>query len=165
MTAARSAAGSGRPTGPSVQQALEEAVAAFCGETVAVQAAGRTDAGVHALGQVAHLDLEREVSLDTLRNALNHHLRPQPIVVLEAAEVAADFHARFSAQARHYRYRIVNRPAPLALERGRAWLVPGRLDAEVMHEAAQRLVGQHDFTSFRSALCQARSPRQDARPG
>ena len=100
-----------------------------------VQAAGRTDAGVHALGQVAHLDLAREVALETLRNALNHHLRPRPVVVLEAAEVAADFHARFSARARHYRYLIVNRPAPLALERGHAWFVPGRLDAEVMHEA------------------------------
>jgi tRNA pseudouridine38-40 synthase len=143
---------------PSVQQALEDAVAAFCGETVAAQAAGRTDAGVHALGQVAHLDLGRAVGLDTLRNALNYHLRPLPVVVLEAAEVAADFHARFSAQARHYRYLIVNRPAPLALERGHAWFVPGRLDAEVMHEAASRLLGQHDFSSFRSALCQAKSP-------
>jgi tRNA pseudouridine38-40 synthase len=143
---------------PSVQQALEDAVTAFCGETVTVQAAGRTDAGVHALGQVAHLDLGREVALDTLRNALNYHLRPAPVVVLEAAEVAADFHARFSARARHYRYLIVNRPVPLALERGHAWFVPGRLDAEVMHEAASRLLGQHDFSSFRSALCQARSP-------
>jgi tRNA pseudouridine38-40 synthase len=142
----------------SVQQALEDAVAAFCGEQVTVHAAGRTDAGVHALGQVAHLDLEREVRLDTLRNALNHHLRPLPVVVLEAAGVAADFHARFSARARYYRYRIVNRPVPLALERGRAWFVPGRLDAEVMHEAASRLLGRHDFSSFRSALCQAKSP-------
>jgi tRNA pseudouridine38-40 synthase len=143
---------------PSVQQALEEAVFAFCGETATLQAAGRTDAGVHALGQVAHLDLEREVALDTLRNALNYHLRPAPVVVLAAAAVAPDFHARFSARARHYRYLIVNRPAPLALERGRAWFVPGRLDAEVMHEAASRLLGQHDFSSFRSALCQAKSP-------
>jgi len=143
---------------PSVQQALEQAITAFCGETVTVHAAGRTDAGVHALGQVVHLDLEREVRLETLRNALNHHLRPLPIVVLEAAEVAPDFHARFSARARHYRYVIVNRPVPLALERGHAWFVPGRLDVEVMHEAASRLRGQHDFTSFRSALCQAKSP-------
>ena len=143
---------------PSVQQALEQAVHAFCGEAVTVQAAGRTDAGVHALGQVAHLDLERGVALDTLRNALNYHLRPAPVVVLEASEVAADFHARFSARARHYRYLIVNRPVPLTLERGHAWFVPGRLDAEVMHEAALRLLGQHDFSSFRGALCQARSP-------
>jgi tRNA pseudouridine38-40 synthase len=143
---------------PSLQQALEDAVAAFCGEAVTVQAAGRTDAGVHALGQVVHLDLGREVALDTLRNALNYHLRPAPVVVLEAAKVAGDFHDRFSARARHYRYLIVNRPAPLTLERGHVWFVPGRLDAEVMHEAASRLLGQHDFSSFRSALCQARSP-------
>jgi tRNA pseudouridine38-40 synthase len=144
--------------GPSVQASLEAAVAAFCGEEVQVVAAGRTDAGVHARGQVAHLDLGREVSVETLRNALNHHLKPQPVVVLEASAVDPDFHARFAARMRHYRYRIVNRRAPLALERGRAWLVPCRLDAEMMHEAGQRLVGQHDFTSFRSALCQARSP-------
>ncbi len=142
----------------SVQQALEDAVTAFCGENVTLQGAGRTDAGVHALGQVAHLDLAREVRIDALRNALNYHLRPAPIVVLEAAAVADDFHARFSARARHYRYRIVNRPAPLALERERAWFVPGRLDSEVMHEAASRLRGQHDFSSFRGAQCQARSP-------
>jgi len=144
--------------GPSVQASLEAAVAAFCGQEVQVVGAGRTDAGVHACGQVAHLDLGREVSVETLRNALNHHLKPQPIVVLEASAVDADFHARFAAQMRHYRYRIVNRRAPLALERGRAWLVPCRLDAEMMHEAGQRLVGRHDFTSFRSALCQANSP-------
>ena len=142
----------------SVQQALEDAVTAFCGERVTVQGAGRTDAGVHALGQAAHLDLAREVRIDSLRNALNYHLRPAPIVVLEAAAVTDDFHARFSARARHYRYRIVNRAAPLALERERAWFVPGRLDPEVMHEAASRLRGQHDFSSFRGALCQARSP-------
>lgn len=143
---------------PSVQQALEEAITAFCGEYVTLHGAGRTDAGVHALGQVAHLDLAREVGIDTLRNALNHHLRPAPIVVLVAASAAADFHARFSARARHYRYRIVNRPAPLALDRERAWFVPGRLYPEVMHEAASRLLGQHDFSSFRSTQCQARSP-------
>jgi len=144
--------------GPSVQASLEAAVAAFCGEQIQVVAAGRTDAGVHACGQVAHLDLVGEVSVETLRNAVNHHLKPQPVVVLEASAVDAGFHARFTAQMRHYRYRIVNRRAPLALERGRAWLVPCRLDAEMMHEAGQRLVGRHDFTSFRSALCQARSP-------
>jgi tRNA pseudouridine38-40 synthase len=144
--------------GASVQASLEAAILAFCGEQVQVVGAGRTDAGVHARGQVAHLDLTRPVSVETLRNALNHHLRPQPIAVLEAAAVAADFHARFSATMRQYRYRIVNRRPPLVLERGRAWQVPGHLDAEIMHEAAQRLVGRHDFTSFRSALCQARSP-------
>jgi tRNA pseudouridine38-40 synthase len=144
--------------GASVQQALEDAVRGFCGEELTVVAAGRTDAGVHALGQVAHLDLGREAAPETLRNALNHHLRPNPVVVLAAVPVAADFHARFSATARHYLYRIVNRRAPLVLEAHRAWHVPAPLDAEIMHEAAQRLIGRHDFTSFRSALCQARSP-------
>jgi tRNA pseudouridine38-40 synthase len=144
--------------GPSVQAAIEDAVRAFCGHEVQVTGAGRTDAGVHATGQVAHLDLAAEVALDTLRNALNHYLRPQPVAVLEAARVGDDFHARFSARKRRYRYRIVNRRAPLALEAGRAWLVPVPLDAEVMHEAAQHLLGHHDFSSFRSALCQAKSP-------
>jgi tRNA pseudouridine38-40 synthase len=144
--------------GPSVQETLEDALAAFCGQEVRVLAAGRTDAGVHAQGQVAHVDLEQEVPLDTLRNALNHHLRPAPVVVLEAAAVVPEFHARFSARARHYRYRIVCRRAPPALERGHAWFVPGRLDAELMQEAALRLLGRHDFSSFRSSLCQAKSP-------
>jgi tRNA pseudouridine38-40 synthase len=144
--------------GPSVQQALEEAVRAFCGEEVRVVAAGRTDAGVHATGQVAHLDLARPVTRESLRNALNYYLRPRPVVVLEAAPVADDFHARFSAQVRHYLYRIVNRRAALTLEAHLAWHVPTPLDAEVMHEAAERLTGRHDFTSFRSALCQAKSP-------
>ena len=144
--------------GPSVQETLEDAIAAFCGQEVRVVAAGRTDAGVHAQGQVAHVDLEQEVRLDTLRNALNYHLRPAPVVVLEAAEVAPQFHARFSARARHYRYRIVCRRAPPALERGHAWFVPGRLDVELMQEAALRLLGRHDFSSFRSSLCQAKSP-------
>jgi tRNA pseudouridine38-40 synthase len=144
--------------GDSVQQALEDAVRGFCGAEVEVVGAGRTDAGVHATGQVAHLDLARTVTPETLRNALNHHLRPRPITVLEAALVQDDFHARFSATTRHYLYRIVNRRVPLALEAGRAWQVPTPLDAEVMQEAAQRLVGHHDFTSFRSALCQAKSP-------
>lgn len=144
--------------GASVQQALEDAVRGFCGEQVSVVAAGRTDAGVHALGQVAHLDLSRTAAPETLRNALNHHLRPNPVAVVAAVLVADDFHARFSATARHYLYRIVNRRAPLVLEAHRAWHVPTPLDAEIMHEAAQRLVGRHDFTSFRSAMCQAKSP-------
>lgn len=143
---------------PSVQASLERAVVAFCGEQVVVTGAGRTDAGVHASGQVAHLDLTREVTSDVLRNALNHHLRPDPVVVLEAMAAAADFHARFSATMRHYRYRIVNRRAPLVLAAGQAWHVAVALDAELMHEAAQHLVGRHDFTSFRGALCQASSP-------
>jgi tRNA pseudouridine38-40 synthase len=146
--------------GASVQEELERAAARLVGQPVHAVGAGRTDAGVHATGQVAHLDLPRAVPLDTLRNALNHHLRPAPVVVLEAALVDDAFHARFSARARHYRYRIVNRRAPLALEVGRAWFVPCHLDAEAMHEAGQRLLGLHDFTSFRSALCQARSPEK-----
>jgi tRNA pseudouridine38-40 synthase len=143
---------------PSVQASLERAVTAFCGEEAVVVGAGRTDAGVHASGQVAHLDLARDVTSDVLRNALNHHLRPDPVAVLETMVVQGDFHARFSATMRHYRYRIVNRRARLVLAAGQAWHVPVPLDAELMHEAAQRLVGLHDFTSFRSALCQASSP-------
>lgn len=144
--------------GPSVQQAVEEAVRAFCGEAVTVHAAGRTDAGVHALGQVVHLDIARETSADTVRDALNFHLKPAPIAVLRAEAVGPDFHARFSATARAYLYRIVNRRAPLALDRGRAWHVLQPLDAEAMQAAAQVLVGRHDFTSFRAVLCQAKSP-------
>jgi tRNA pseudouridine38-40 synthase len=144
--------------GPSVQQALEEAICRFCGETVDCFAAGRTDAGVHAWGQVAHFDLVREAAADTVRDALNFHLKPAPVAVLKAEAVGADFHARFSAKARLYLYRIVNRRAPLAIERGRAWLVWGPLDAGAMHEAAQLLVGHHDFSSFRASLCQADSP-------
>ncbi|MCG8594344.1 MAG: tRNA pseudouridine(38-40) synthase TruA [Kiloniellales bacterium] len=144
--------------GPSVQQALEEAVTAFCGERARVHGAGRTDAGVHALGQVAHLDLEKPTKAETLRDAVNHHLKPAPVAVLAAEVAAADFHARFSATERRYLYRIVNRRAPLALERGRAWWVPRPLDAAAMHAAAQVLVGKHDFSSFRASECQARSP-------
>ncbi len=144
--------------GASVQAALEEAVLAFSGETVTVQGAGRTDAGVHAVGQVAHLDIEKHISLESLQNAINFHLRPQPVAIVHATQVADDFHARFSAVGRHYLYRIVNRRAPLVLEAGRAWNLPGLIEAEVMHEAAQRLIGKHDFTSFRSSACQAESP-------
>jgi tRNA pseudouridine38-40 synthase len=144
--------------GPSVQQALEEAIHRFCGETVDCFAAGRTDAGVHAWGQVVHFDLEREAGADTVRDALNFHLKPAPIAVLKAESAAADFHARFSAKARLYLYRIVNRRAPLAIERGHAWLVWAPLDAGAMHAAAQLLVGHHDFSSFRASLCQADSP-------
>ena len=144
--------------GPSVQQALEEAVTAFCGERARVHGAGRTDAGVHALGQVAHLDLEKPTTAETLRDAVNHHLTPAPVAVLAAEVAADDFHARFSARERRYLYRIVNRRAPLALERGRAWWVPRPLDAAAMHAAAQVLVGKHDFSSFRASECQARSP-------
>jgi tRNA pseudouridine38-40 synthase len=144
--------------GASVQEALETAVHAFSGETVTIQGAGRTDAGVHATGQVAHLDLEKEMSLESLQNAINHHLRPKPVAVIRAMPVDDDFHARFSATRRDYLYRIINRRAPLVLEAGRAWQLPGMIEAEVMHEAAQRLIGKHDFSSFRSAACQAQSP-------
>ena len=144
--------------GVSVQGVLEAAVAAFCGEHVHVQGAGRTDAGVHALGQVAHLDLPRTFEADTVRDAVNAHLRPHPVAVLTAAGAAADFDARFSARQRHYLYRIVNRRAPLALDAGRAWRVPRRLNVPAMHTAAQVLVGRHDFTTFRATECQAKSP-------
>ncbi len=144
--------------GPSVQAALEDAVAAFCGERVTAHGAGRTDAGVHALGQVAHVDIAKPTDAGTVRDALNYHLKPAPVAVLDAEAVSDAFHARFSATGRRYLYRIVNRRAPLALERGRAWFVPTRLDAAAMNDAAQILVGQHDFTSFRAAECQAKSP-------
>jgi tRNA pseudouridine38-40 synthase len=133
-------------------------VLAFCGETVTVQGAGRTDAGVHATGQVAHLDLATASDGATVREAVNFHLKPDPIAVLSAAVVDDDFHARFSAVERVYLYRIVNRRPPLTLDRGRAWRVASPLDAEAMAAAARVLIGHHDFTSFRAALCQAKSP-------
>ncbi len=144
--------------GPSIQEELERAVHAFCGETVLVQGAGRTDAGVHALGQAAHVDIERDTDAQTVRDALNAHLRPNPISVLEATAVSDEFHARFSAQARSYLYRIINRRAPLATQRDFAWHVAVSLNAELMNEAVQRLIGKHDFSTFRASMCQARSP-------
>ena len=144
--------------GVSVQGVLTDAIAAFCGHAVKVAGAGRTDAGVHALGQVAHVDLGKEWRADRVRDAVNAHLRPHPVAVLSAEKAADDFDARFSAKKRHYCYRIINRRADLALERTRAWRVPRRLDAEAMHAAAQRLTGKHDFTTFRSTECQAKSP-------
>lgn len=146
--------------GPSVQAALEKAVLDFSGETVTLHGAGRTDAGVHAIGQVAHLDLGKDMTLESLQNAINHHLRPKPIAIIRTVQVSDDFHARFSATGRQYLYRIINRRAPLVLEAGRAWHLPGMIEVEVMHEAAQRLIGKHDFTSFRSASCQAKSPEK-----
>jgi tRNA pseudouridine38-40 synthase len=146
--------------GPSVQGAIEKAVLSLTGEAVSIRGAGRTDSGVHAMGQVAHLDLTREWASHTLRNALNAHLTlaRERVSILDAAEAPPDFDARFSAVRRHYLYRIISRPSPLALEARRAWWVPKTLDHEAMHEAAQRLVGHHDFTTFRSAHCQATSP-------
>jgi tRNA pseudouridine38-40 synthase len=144
--------------GPSIQQAVEEAITRFCGETTHVFAAGRTDAGVHALGQVAHFDIERDASGKTVRDAINYYLKPAAVAVVSAERVSEDFHARFSARERSYRYRITNRRAPLALERGRTWWVPVPLDETRMAEAARHLVGRHDFTSFRASICQAASP-------
>jgi len=144
--------------GPSVQQALEEAAAALDGGERLVYGAGRTDAGVHALGQVAHVDLEKDLDPDTVRDALNHHLRPAPIAVLEVQAVGEAFHARFSARRRGYLYRIYDRRAPLALERGHAWKAARALDEAAMAEAARHLIGTHDFTTFRDSQCQADSP-------
>ena len=144
--------------GVSVQGVLTDAIAAFCGERVAVQGAGRTDAGVNARGQVAHVDLAKAWDTDTVRDALNAHLRPHPVAVLAAEVAADDFDARFSALRRHYLYRVINRRADLALDRQRAWRIGRPLDAPAMQTAAQRLVGKHDFTTFRAAECQAKSP-------
>ncbi|NJC33310.1 tRNA pseudouridine38-40 synthase [Sphingomonas jejuensis] len=144
--------------GPSVQASLEDAVHRMTGETVAVHAAGRTDAGVHATAMRAHLDLDRHIDPFRLAEGLNALVRPDPIAVIGCVAVPDDWHARFSCVGRRYRYRIVNRRAPLTFDRGLAWRVPDPLDAAAMHEAAQRLVGRHDFTTFRSAHCQADSP-------
>ena len=146
--------------GLSVQQVVEEAIFGFCGETVGTHVAGRTDAGVHALGQVAHMELKRQADADTVRDALNFHLKPAAVVIVAAEAVDDDFHARFSARGRQYLYRITNRRPPPAVERGRTWWVPVPLDAGAMHEAAQVLVGRHDFTTFRAAQCQAKSPEK-----
>jgi tRNA pseudouridine38-40 synthase len=145
-------------SGLSVQGVLAEAIAAFSGERASVRGAGRTDTGVHALGQVAHFDLAKDWDADTVRDALNARLRPHPVGVLAAEMAPADFDARFSALKRHYRYCIVNRRADLTLQRGRAWRVPRPLDHGAMHAAAQQLVGSHDFTTFRDTQCQAHSP-------
>ncbi len=144
--------------GLSVQEILETAAERFCGKRVTVFGAGRTDAGVHALAQVAHLDLPRETNLETIRSALNQHVKPHAVSVLNAERVADSFDARRSARGRVYLYRILNRRPPPAVERGRVWHVGPELDAEAMHEAAQALVGKHDFSSFRDTMCQAKSP-------
>ncbi len=144
--------------GPSIQGEIEAAIERFSGERVTIQGAGRTDAGVHALGQVAHFDIAAEHSGGTVRDALNFYLRPQPIAILSAERAGDDFNARFSAKRRHYLYRIRNRRPDLTIERGRVWRVGGPLDVAAMDAAAQRLLGKHDFTTFRSADCQAKSP-------
>jgi len=143
---------------PTVQGVLTAAIEALSGEKTPVQGAGRTDAGVHARGQVAHVDLTKDWDTDTIRDGLNAHIRPYPIAILGAEHAAEDFNARTSAIKRHYLYRIINRRADLTVDAGRAWRVPRPLDAAAMHAAAQRLVGKRDFTTFRSTECQAKSP-------
>jgi len=144
--------------GPSVQGAVEDAVFKLSAEIATVTGAGRTDAGVHAFAQVAHFDLVKDFAPEKVRDALNHFLRPAPVAVIDAQIAAPDFHARFSAIARHYFYRILCRRSPPALERGHVWHVVRALDAEAMQAGARALIGQHDFTTFRSSECQARAP-------
>jgi tRNA pseudouridine38-40 synthase len=143
---------------PTVQGAIERAVKGFCGQTLRLQAAGRTDTGVHATGQVVHIDLEKAWRPEVVRDALNAHLIDDRVVILDAREAEPGWHARFSATERRYLYRILNRKAPPGLERGRVWHVKKPLDADAMHDAAQILVGHHDFTTFRDLQCQAKSP-------
>ena len=147
-----------QPHGATVQSAIEDAAFAIFGEAVVVHAAGRTDAGVHARGMVAHVDLTRDTSAFRLLGALNAGLRPNSVAIVECAVVEPDFHARFSCMARHYEYRIVNRRSPLTFETGLAWRIAPLLSVEAMREAAQVLIGHHDFTTFRSAHCQATTP-------
>lgn len=142
----------------SVQQCLEDAFFRFCGEEVRLSVAGRTDAGVHALGQVAHVDLERDFPSHNVMGAINQHIKPAKVAVVACEQVGEDFHARFGAKKRYYFYRIVNRRAPLVLDHQRAWFVPVSLDVEAMRKAASYLVGTHDFSSLRDSQCQAKSP-------
>ena len=142
----------------SVQQVIEEAILRFSGETVSIQAAGRTDAGVHALGQVVSFDLSRDWDPFKVREALNYHTKPHPVAIVQAEAMDETFEARFSATARHYEYRILNRRARPGLDNGRVWHVPVALDADAMHAAAQLILGRHDFSTFRAAECQANSP-------
>jgi tRNA pseudouridine38-40 synthase len=147
-----------QPDGPSVQGRLVEAFRMLTRTTVDVRGAGRTDSGVHALGQVAHVDLEREYPLHVIREAVNYHVRPDPVAILDVQQVPDTFDARFSAVARHYLFRILARRAPPAIDKYRVWWVPQTLDADAMIAAAPRLEGRHDFTTFRAASCQAKSP-------
>ncbi len=144
--------------GLAVQEVIETACHAICGERVSVRGAGRTDTGVHAWAQVAHIDLSRVWRLDVLRDALNAHLRPHTVAIIRTEDAADDFDARHSAIRRHYVYRLYNRRAPLTLDKQRAWLIKRTIDAGAMHEAAQVLVGRHDFSTFRDSECQADSP-------
>lgn len=144
--------------GPSVQSLVEDAIFKFCGENVEVYSAGRTDAGVHAISMVAHFDLMRDQDEQTVMRAMNFYLVNKPVSVLSCEKVSDDFHARFSCVARHYKYVVINRSAPVVLDKNRVWWVPQKLDVGAMKTAAQKLIGKHDFTSFRAAQCQAKSP-------
>ena len=144
--------------GPSVQSLLQDAIFKFCGEKTEVYSAGRTDAGVHALSMVAHFDLEKDSDAQTVMRAMNFYLNDKPVSVLSCEKVSDDFHARFSCKKRNYKYIVVNRSAPVVLRKNRVWWVPQKLDVESMKAAAQKLIGKHDFTSFRAAQCQAKSP-------
>lgn len=145
--------------GPSVQESIERAIHAFCGEDAGLTVAGRTDAGVHATGQVAHVDLEKDADEKTVRDAINFHLRPHPVAIVSAEKVSRDFHARFGATYRYYCYRIVmGRSAPPHLDQRFTWHVWQDLDVAAMNAAAKHLIGTHDFTSFRASECQAKSP-------
>jgi len=144
--------------GTTVQQTIEEAIQKFSGETVTSHVAGRTDAGVHAVAQVAHFDLDKDTTDDVIRDALNFHVRPHKVVILNVEEVSAEFHARFDALNRSYRYHVVNRRAPLALLADKAWHVPKPLALQPMQEAARLLIGKHDFSTFRAQGCQSNSP-------
>ena len=144
--------------GPSVQSLVEDAIFKFCGENVEVYSAGRTDAGVHAISMVAHFDLSRDQDEQTVMRAMNFYLVNKPVSVLSCEKVSDDFHARFSCVARHYKYVVINRSAPVVLDKNRVWWVPQKLDVDAMKTAAQKLIGKHDFTSFRAAQCQAKSP-------
>lgn len=147
-----------QPNGPSIQQTVEDAIRQVTGEKVTLHAAGRTDAGVHALGMRVHVDIAKDIAQFKLLEAVNALVRPAPIAVLACEIVPDDWHARFSCTGRSYVYRIANRRPPLTLERGRAWQIAPPLDAAAMHRAAQALVGHHDFTTFRSVHCQSQSP-------
>lgn len=144
--------------GLSVQSLVQDAIFQFCGEHVAVYSAGRTDAGVHAMNMVAHFDLEREQEPETIMRAVNFYLTDKPVAVLNCERVSDDFHSRFSCVARHYKYVVVNRAAPVVLQKNRVWWVPQKLNINAMKDAAQKLIGKHDFTSFRAAQCQSKSP-------
>lgn len=144
--------------GPSVQSLLQDAIFKFCGERVVVYSAGRTDAGVHAISMVAHFDLEKESAPETIMRAMNFYLINGPVSVLSCEKVSDDFHSRFSCTQRNYKYVVLNRTAPVVLQKNRVWWVPQKLDIEKMKIASQKLIGKHDFTSFRAAQCQAKSP-------